>query len=325
MRAMVLTEVGRPLVLRELPVPAPGPGEVLLRVEACAVCRTDLHIADGELPPPRLPLVLGHQVVGRVVALGEGVEGRLGARVGVGWLASACGACKFCRRGEENLCPEARFTGYHRDGGYAEYTLARAAFTYPLPEGDPVRLAPWMCAGLIGFRSYRFVRDRDPIGFYGFGAAAHLLAQVARYEGKRFYAFVRPGDEAAKAFAEALGAAWAGYSDEEPPEPLEGAIVFAPVGALVPKALKDLEPGGVLVLGGIYMSPIPSMPYALLWLERQIRSVANLTREDARLFLEVAPKVPVVPEVERYPLEAANEALEALRQGRLRGSAVLVP
>ncbi|WP_041433627.1 zinc-dependent alcohol dehydrogenase family protein [Thermus sp. CCB_US3_UF1] len=327
MRAMVLRRVGEPLALEDLSLPRPGPGEVLLKVEACGVCRTDQHIADGELPPPRLPLVLGHQVVGRVAALGEGVEGiPLGARRGVGWLGGTCGACKFCRRGQENLCPQAEFTGYGRDGGYAEYTLARAAFTYPLPEGLPAEgLAPWLCAGLIGYRAYRMVRDREVLGLYGFGAAAHLLLQVARHEGKRVYAFVRPGDEAAKAFARELGAVWAGDSTEDPPEPLEGALIFAPVGELVPKALADTEPGGVVVLGGIHMSPIPSMPYRLLWGERTLRSVANLTREDARAFLEVAPKVPVRAEVEVFPLEEANRALEALRGGGLRGAAVLVP
>uniref|UniRef100_A0A7C2C3I5 Zinc-binding alcohol dehydrogenase family protein n=1 Tax=Thermus islandicus TaxID=540988 RepID=A0A7C2C3I5_9DEIN len=327
MRSMVLKEVGRPLALEDRPRPAPGPGEVLLRVEACGVCRTDQHIADGELPPPRLPLVLGHQIVGRVAALGEGVEGiPLGARFGVGWLGGTCGRCKYCRRGQENLCREAAFTGYHRDGGFAEYAVVRAAYAYPLPEAaSPESLAPWLCAGLIGYRAYRLVRDREVLGFYGFGAAAHLLLQVARHEGKRVYAFVRPGDEAAKAFALALGAAWAGDSTEPPPEPLEGAILFAPVGALVPKALSDLEPGGVAVLAGIHMSPIPEMPYRLLWEERVLRSVANLTREDARAFLALAPKVPVRAEVEALPLEEAERALEALRRGRARGALVLVP
>jgi len=327
MRAMVLKAVKAPLELEDLPLPEPGEGQVRIRVEASGVCRTDQHIADGELPPPRLPLVLGHQIVGRIDALGPGVKNRkIGQRVGVGWLGWTCGTCKFCRRGEENLCPDARFTGYHLDGGFAEYALAFADYTYPLPEdGDPVKMAPWMCAGLTGFRSYRFVRDKNLLGFYGFGAAAHLLAQVARFEGKRFFAFVRPGDEEAKAFAREMGAEWAGDSTEAPPEPMEGAIIFAPVGALIPEALKHLEPGGTLVLGGIYMSPVPEMPYDLLWHERKIRSVANLTREDARLFLEVAPKVPVTPEVEVFPLEAANEALDALRTGKLRGSAVLVP
>ncbi len=327
MRAMVLKEVKRPLVPVERPLPEPGAGQVRIRIEASGVCRTDQHIADGELPPPRLPLVLGHQIVGRVDALGPGVKNRrVGERVGVGWLGWTCGQCKFCLRGEENLCPQARFTGYHLDGGFAEFTLAYADYTYPLPEdGDPVRMAPWMCAGLTGFRSYRFVREKNLLGFYGFGAAAHLLAQVARFEGKRFFAFVRPGDEEARAFALRMGAEWAGYSGEAPPEPMEGAIVFAPVGALIPEALKHLEPGGTLVLGGIYMSPVPEMPYDLLWHEHKIRSVANLTREDARGFLAVAPKVPVVPEVEVFPLEAANDALDALRTGKLRGSAVLVP
>ena len=327
MRAMVLKEVKRPLVPVERSLPEPGAGQVRIRIEASGVCRTDQHIADGELPPPRLPLVLGHQIVGRVDALGPGVKNRrVGERVGVGWLGWTCGQCKFCLRGEENLCPQARFTGYHLDGGFAEFTLAYADYTYPLPEdGDPVRMAPWMCAGLTGFRSYRFVREKNLLGFYGFGAAAHLLAQVARFEGKRFFAFVRPGDEEARAFALRMGAEWAGYSGEAPPEPMEGAIVFAPVGALIPEALKHLEPGGTLVLGGIYMSPVPEMPYDLLWHEHKIRSVANLTREDARGFLAVAPKVPVVPEVEVFPLEAANDALDALRTGKLRGSAVLVP
>ncbi len=324
---MVLKEVGAPLTLEDRPLPSPGLGEVLLKVEACGVCRTDQHIADGELPPPRLPLVLGHQVVGRAVALGEGVEGvSLGQRLGVGWLGGACGTCKYCRRGQENLCRQAAFTGYHRDGGYAEYLVARAAFAYPLPEEwPPEALAPWLCAGLIGYRAYRLVQDREVLGFYGFGAAAHLLLQVAKHQGKRVYAFVRPGDEAAKGFALELGAAWAGDSTEAPPEPLEGALLFAPVGALVPKALADTEPGGVVVLAGIHMSPIPEMPYSLLWEERVLRSVANLTREDARAFLEIAPQVPVRAAVETFPLEEANRALEALRQGRLRGAAVLLP
>lgn len=324
---MVLRKVGAPLALEDRPLPTPGPGEVLLKVEACGVCRTDQHIADGELPPPRLPLVLGHQAVGRAVAVGQGVEGvSLGQRLGVGWLGGACGACKYCRRGQENLCRQAVFTGYHRDGGYAEYLVAQAAFTYPLPENwAPETLAPWLCAGLIGYRAYRLVQDREVLGFYGFGAAAHLLLQVARHQGKRVYAFVRPGDEAAKRFALELGASWAGDSTETPPEPLEGALLFAPVGALVPKALADTEPGGVVVLAGIHMSPIPEMPYRLLWEERVLRSVANLTREDARAFLEIAPQVPVLPEVEVFPLEGANRALEALRQGRLKGAAVLLP
>lgn len=327
MRAMVLKEVGAPLALEDRPLPTPGPGEVLLKVEACGVCRTDQHIADGELPPPRLPLVLGHQVVGRAVALGEGVEGvSLGQRLGVGWLGGTCGSCKYCRRGQENLCREAVFTGYHRDGGYAEYLTAQADFTYPLPEDwAPEALAPWLCAGLIGYRAYRLVQDREVLGFYGFGAAAHLLLQVARHQGKRVHAFVRPGDEAAKRFALELGASWAGDSTETPPEPLEGALLFAPVGALVPKALADTEPGGVVVLAGIHMSPIPEMPYRLLWEERVLRSVANLTREDAQAFLEIAPRVPVRAEVEAFPLEEANRALEALRQGRLKGAAVLLP
>ncbi|TBH20467.1 zinc-dependent alcohol dehydrogenase family protein [Thermus thermamylovorans] len=327
MRAMLLKAVGEPLFPADLPPPTPGPGEVLLRVEACGVCRTDQHIADGELPPPRLPLVLGHQAVGRVAGLGEGVVGiALGTRLGVGWLGGACGACKFCLRGQENLCPGARFTGYHRDGGYAEYLVVRAEYAYPLPEDlPPEALAPWLCAGLIGYRAYRMVQDRQVLGFYGFGAAAHLLLQVARHEGKRVYAFVRPGDEAAKALALELGAFWAGDSTESPPEPLEAALVFAPVGSLVPKALADTEPGGVVVLAGIHMSPIPEMPYRLLWEERVLRSVANLTREDAKAFLEIAPKVPVRAEVEVFPLEEANRALEALRRGRLRGAAVLLP
>jgi len=324
---MVLHQAKKPLVLEDRPVPSPGEGQVLIRVEASGVCRTDLHIADGELSPPRLPLVPGHQIVGRVEAVGAGVRTRqVGQRVGVGWLGWTCGECKHCRRGEENLCPNALFTGFHLDGGFAEYAVAFADYTYPLPEdGEAADMAPWMCAGLTGFRSYRFVRDKSLIGFYGFGSAAHLIAQVARYEGKRFYAFVRPGDEAAKAFAMRMGAEWAGDSTEAPPKPMEGAIIFAPVGELIPQALSHLEPGGTLVLGGIYMSPVPQMPYALLWHERTLRSVANLTREDARGFLELAPKVPVRARVETYPLEAANEALEALRRGRAQGSIVLVP
>jgi len=327
MHAMLLDAPARPLRDAELPVPAPGPGEVLLRVEACAVCRTDLHVVDGELPDPKTPLIPGHEIVGRVDAVGRDVEDvAIGARLGVPWLGWTCGECEFCRTNRENLCPRARFTGYQIDGGYAEHTVADARYAFPLPDdGDPARLAPLLCAGLIGFRSLRFAGDARRLGLYGFGAAAHLVAQVARWEGREIFAFTRTGDAEAQAFARELGAVWAGGSDERPPEPLDGAIIFAPVGALVPAALAAVRPGGTVVCGGIHMSDIPSFPYGLLWMERRLVSVANLTRADAREFLGLAPKIPVRTTVRSFPLSRANEALAALREGRLRGAAVLVP
>jgi propanol-preferring alcohol dehydrogenase len=314
---MVLDAPRRPLRSADVDTPTAGPGDVLLRVRACAVCRTDLHIVDGELPDPKLPLVLGHQVVG------ETEDGR---RIGVPWLGFADGTCRYCLAGLENLCDSARFTGYRRDGGYAEYVAADERFCFPIPEGysDP-HAAPLLCAGLIGYRALRLAGDAEVLGFYGFGSSAHLIAQVARWQGRRVFAFTRPGDEEGQGFARELGAEWAGGSDEAPPEELDAAILFAPVGALVPGALGAVRKGGVVVCAGIHMSDIPSFPYELLWGERSVRSVANLTRRDGEEFLEVAPQVPVRMEVEEFPLEQANEALDALRSGRVRGSAVLVP
>jgi len=325
MRAMVLERPGQPLVLRDLPVPEPGPGHVLLRVHACGVCRTDLHIVDGELPDPKLPLVLGHQIVGEVVRVGAGATRFVpGQRVGVPWLGWTCGECKYCRSGRENLCDRARFTGYTLDGGYAEYTVADERYCFPIPEGYPdLEAAPLLCAGLIGYRALRFAGQAQRIGFYGFGAAAHILTQVAVWQGREVYAFTRPGDHEGQAFARQLGAVWAGGSDELPPEPLEAALIFAPVGALVPQALRALEKGGTVVCAGIHMSDIPAFPYALLWEERVVRSVANLTRQDGEEFLSIAPKVPVRTEVQVYRLEDANRALDDLRAGRVRGAAVL--
>ncbi len=327
MRAMVLDAPGTPLALRELPVPEPGGGQILLKVRACGVCRTDLHIRDGELREPKLPLVQGHQIVGEVVRVGEGVDGvSLGDRVGVPWLGWTCGECRFCRSGRENLCDRARFTGYHLDGGFAEYAAADARFCFPIPPEYPdLQAAPLLCAGLIGFRAYRRTGGAERLGIYGFGAAAHILAQVAAHEGRRVYAFTKPGDEAGQAFARELGAAWAGSSDDAPPEELDAAIIFAPDGALVPAALRAVAKGGTVVCGGIHMSDIPSFPYEILWGERVVRSVANLTREDGIEFLRLAPRVPVRTEVTTFPLAEANEALDWIRYGRGRGAAVVVP
>ena len=327
MRAMVLERPRTPLVMRERPMPEPGPGEVLISVQACGVCRTDLHVVDGELEHPRLPLVPGHEIVGRVLRLGAGVSGfAVGERIGVPWLGATCGKCPYCRSGRENLCDAPVFTGYTRDGGFATHTVANARYCFPLGDaGDDAEIAPWLCAGLIGWRSYRMAGEGKALGIYGFGAAAHILAQVATKQGRRVFAFTRRGDTAAQEFARSLGAAWAGASDEMPPEPLDAAIIFAPVGALVPAALKAVKKGGCVVCGGIHMSDIPSFPYALLWEERQVRSVANLTRDDAHAFLALAPDAGVTCEVTRYPLERANEALADLREGRLQGAAVLIP
>ena len=327
MRAMMLGAPRAPLTLRERPLPAPGPGEILISVAACGVCRTDLHVVDGELSDPKLPLVPGHEIVGRVAALGEGVSGfATGQRVGVPWLGRTCGVCAYCRGERENLCDTPLFTGYTRDGGYATHAVADANFCFPLPdEGDDAALAPLLCAGLIGWRSYRMAGEGSALGLYGFGAAAHILAQVAVWQGRRVHAFTRAGDVEAQAFARALGANWAGGSDEMPPEPLDAAIIFAPVGALVPAALKAVKKGGRVVCGGIHMTDIPRFPYALLWEERQLVSVANLTRADAREFLGLAPQVGIKTQISRYPLSAANEALADLREGRLQGAAVLVP
>jgi propanol-preferring alcohol dehydrogenase len=322
----VLDRPGTPLTMRERPLPTAGPGEILVEVAACGVCRTDLHVVDGELPHPKLPIVPGHEIVGRAVALGPGVAGFApGERVGVPWLGYTCGACRYCRGGAENLCDAPLFTGYTCDGGYATHAVADARYCFPLPDGDNAALAPLLCAGLIGWRSYRMAGEGTSLGLYGFGAAAHILAQVAAWQGRRIHAFTRPGDTAAQEFARALGAVWAGDSDQMPPEALDAAIIFAPVGALVPAALKAVRKGGRVVCGGIHMSDIPSFPYAILWEERQIVSVANLTREDARTFLAIAPQAGIKTEITRYPLERANEALADLRAGRLQGAAVLVP
>ncbi len=324
---MVLERTGTPLVMREREVPRPGKGEILIEVAACGVCRTDLHVVDGDLKDPKLPIVPGHEIVGRVAATGQDVSGFAhGERVGVPWLGATCGVCPYCRSGRENLCDAPLFTGYTRDGGYATHTVADARYCFPLPEGpDDAALAPLLCAGLIGWRSYRMAGDGEALGLYGFGAAAHILAQVAAWQGRRVYAFTRPGDIAAQDFARTLGAVWAGGSDEMPPEPLDAAIIFAPAGSLVPAALKAVKKGGRVICGGIHMSDIPSFPYALLWEERQVKSVANLTRLDAREFLALVPQAPVRTEITRYPLARANEALADLRQGRLQGAAVLVP
>ncbi|MEO1091721.1 MAG: zinc-dependent alcohol dehydrogenase family protein [Pseudomonadota bacterium] len=327
MLAMVLERVGGPLVSRVLPEPRPGVGEVAIQVAACGVCRTDLHVLDGDLDQPKLPLVLGHEVVGRVAALGAGVSSlRIGQRVGIPWLGGTCGTCRYCLDDRENLCDRPTFTGYSRDGGYATACVADARFVFGLPDvPDDVAIAPWLCAGLIGHRSLVMAGDAGCLGLYGFGAAAHIVAQVARHEGRRVFAFTRPGDSAAQAFARRLGAEWAGGSDEAPPVELDAAILFAPVGALVPAALRTVRKGGIVVCGGIHMSDVPSFPYALLWGERSLRSVANLTRADAEAFLRVAPAAGVTTAVQPFPLVAANEALAELRAGRLEGAAVLVP
>jgi len=326
MRAMVLESGSSRLVARDRPQPAPGPGEVLLKVRACAVCRTDLHVVDRELPDVRTPLVPGHEIVGEVVRCGEGVVLPAGMRLGVPWLGSTCGHCAFCAAGEENLCDAARFTGYQIDGGYADYLVARADFCLPLPAAlDDVHAAPLLCAGLIGYRALRMCGDAHRLGLYGFGAAAHLVAQVAVWQGRECHAFVRPGDARAESFARTMGCTWAGGSDRRPPVELDAAILFAPVGSLVPAALAVVRKGGVVVCGGIHMSDIPSFPYALLWGERSVKSVANLTRADGREFLELAPRIPVRTEVETFPLEEANTALDRLRSGELTGAAVLVP
>jgi alcohol dehydrogenase, propanol-preferring len=328
MRAMLLDGPGRPLRPAVIPVPTPGPGQVLLRVRACGICRTDLHVADGELTGAKTPLVLGHEIVGEVVSSGNG-SGELAAgdRVGVPWLGWTCGECRFCRAGRENLCDRARFTGYQVDGGYAEYTVADARFCFPLPDGyADAEAAPLLCAGLIGHRALRAAGgEAERLGIYGFGAAAHIVAQVARHEGRRVFAFTRPGDEAGQAFACELGAEWAGASTEPPPEPLDAAIIFAPVGALVPAALRAVAKAGTVVCAGIHMSPIPSFPYEILWQERVVRSVANLTRADGEEFLRLVGRVPLHIAAEPLPLDRANEGLALVRSGRVRGAAVLLP
>ena len=327
MRAMVMESRGGPLRSTAMQRPEPGRGQVLIAVEACAVCRTDLHVLDGDLPTPNLPLVLGHEVVGTVTARGEGAARFApGARVGVPWLGWTCGACRFCLGGRENLCPDARFHGYTLQGGYAEYVVADERFCFPIPAGlTSSGAAPLLCAGLIGYRSLLAAGDPRRLGLYGFGAAAHIVTQVARAEGREVFAFTRPGDVPGQAFARRLGACWAGGSDERPPEPLDAAILFAPVGTLVPAALRAVEPGGTVVCGGIHMSDIPALPYALLWGERVIRSVANLTRRDGEEFFALLDRVAVATEVVPYRLEDANAALADLRAGRLEGAAVLLP
>jgi alcohol dehydrogenase, propanol-preferring len=327
MKAMVLAAPRQPLRSTELPTPAPGPGEVLLKVRACAVCRTDLHVVDGESPNPKLPLVLGHEIVGVVTGLGEGSERfHAGDRVGVPWLGRTCGACEYCRAGRENLCDQPSFTGYTRDGGYAEYTVADERYCFPIPESyADAEAAPLLCAGLIGYRSLVKAGEARRLGIYGFGAAAHIITQVARFQGREIYAFTRRDDTQAQQFARSMGAAWAGDAEAAPPVQLDAAIIFAPAGELVPLALKAVRKGGTVVCGGIHMSPIPAFPYELLWEERCLCSVANLTRRDGEEFFAIAPRVPVKTTVQTFPLEEANEALSRLRSGRIEGAAVLVP
>jgi len=327
MRAQVLTAAGRPLAAAELPAPHPGPQQLLIAVRACAVCRTDLHVVDGELPDPKLPLVPGHEIIGIVVERGESVDRfNLGDRVGVPWLGWTCGVCQYCRSGRENLCDRARFTGYQIDGGYAELTVADQRYCFAIDKRYPdIEAAPLMCAGLIGYRTLRMAGDARLIGIYGFGAAAHIVAQVIRHQGRRLFAFTRPGDAAAQDFARSLGAEWAGGSDEGPPEPLDAALIFAPVGALVPAALAATKKGGTVVSGGIHMSDIPSFPYRILWEERVLRSVANLTRRDAEEFLALAPQAGIRTETVTYPIADANQALAHLRNATLQGAAVLIP
>lgn len=326
MKAMILDAPGQPLRPADVPIPTPGPKQLLIRVHACAVCRTDLHILDGELQGAKLPLIPGHQIVGTVVELGAAVTGfAAGERVGVPWLGATCNRCRYCLSGMENLCDEARFTGFHIDGGYAEYAVADYRFCFPIPAGYPdLQAAPLLCAGLIGYRSLVLAGTGERLGLYGFGAAAHIVAQIAHYQGRRVFAFTRSGDEAAQQFARELGAVWASDSNELPPEQLDAAIIFAPVGALVPAALRAVAKAGVVVCGGIHMSDIPAFPYALLWGERVVRSVANLTRRDGLEFLALAPQIPIKTNVRPYSLSAANEALDDLRHGRVSGAAVLV-
>ncbi|MBE9045978.1 zinc-dependent alcohol dehydrogenase family protein [Pleurocapsales cyanobacterium LEGE 10410] len=325
MRAMIFDRVGLPLREDKLPIPTPKPEQVLLKVHVCGVCRTDLHIVDGELTKPKIPLILGHQIVGTVVERGQrATKYSLGTRVGVPWLGHTCNCCRYCLAGKENLCDRALFTGYDLNGGFAEYAVADESFCFPIPEGFPdLQAAPLLCAGLIGYRSYRMTEDAPKIGFYGFGAAAHILIQVANYQNKQVYAFTRSGDVPGQEFARSLGAVWAGDSDQLPPEELDAAIIFAPVGKLVPAALTAVSKGGIVVCAGIHMSDIPSFPYRILWEERILRSVANLTRRDGTEFLALAPQIPIKTEVTPFPLEQANEALDALRTGKIEGAAVL--
>jgi propanol-preferring alcohol dehydrogenase len=327
MHAMVLQKPGTSLVYRKLPVPKPGPDQVLIKVRACGVCRTDLHVVDGELPDPKLPIIPGHEIVGSVVETGTKADSfRIGDRIGVPWVGYTCGECLYCRTGRENLCDRPKFTGYTLDGGYAEYAVADRRYCFSLPESySDTAVAPLLCAGLIGYRSYRMAgEDAERLGIYGFGGAAHIIAQIAVYQGRKVFAFTRPGDSGAQEFARRLGAVWAGDSTEIPPEPLDAAIIFAPIGSLVPAALRATIKGGTVVCGGIHMSDIPSFPYKILWEERVVRSVANLTRKDGEELLTIAPRVPVQTEVEQFPLTQANEALDRLREGKLQGAAVLI-
>ncbi len=323
---MILEQIGQPLRMSNVPEPAVGPADVLITVHTCGVCRTDLHVVDGDLTEPKLPLIPGHQIVGVVADVGAGVDSfKVGDRVGVPWLGGSCQRCDYCLNGQENLCDESRYTGYQVDGGFAERCVADQRFCFPIPAGYPdLQAAPLLCAGLIGYRSLRMAGDAHRIGFYGFGAAAHILIQVARYQGREVYAFTRKGDTEGQAFAQELGAVWVGSSDQAPPIPLDATIIFAPVGELVPASLRAVRKGGIVVCAGIHMSDIPSFPYSILWGERQIRSVANLTRRDGEEFLALAPKVPIRTEAHPYPLEKANEALDDLRHGRFNGAAVIV-
>lgn len=325
MRAMVLTQINKPLELQELPTPSCGPEQLLIKVDACAVCRTDLHICDGELPPPPLPLIPGHEIIGTVAKAGHDVMGyAVGDQVGVPWLAFTCGVCEYCQSGQENLCDQARFTGYHVNGGYAEYTVAHPQFVLPVSvAADPVATAPFMCAGLIGYRSYRMAGTGRRLGIYGFGAAAHIISQIAIQQGRDIYAFTRTGDKAAQEFALRLGAVWSGDANAAAPERLDAAIIYAPVGELLPAALRSVKKGGVVVCAGIHMSDIPSFPYDLLWGERRIQSVANLTRKDGEEFLQLMNEISITTEVTPWPLEQANQALDDLRAGRFSGAAVL--
>ena len=327
MRAMILEQVNGPLLEREVPKPTAGAGELLLKVKACGICRTDLHVLDGDLTEPTLPLIPGHQIVGEIEGIGAGVSGfSPGQRVGVPWLGGSCGHCWYCRHKKENLCDEARYTGYQINGGFAQYAVADASYCFSLPDGfDDQQAAPLLCAGLIGYRAYRLVESCNSIGLYGFGAAAHILIQVARHRGQEIYAFTREGDTSAQDFARKLGAVWAGDSHHDAPTPLDGAIIFAPAGELVPQALRAVRKGGRVVCAGIHMSDIPAFPYDILWGERELCSVANLTRRDGEEFLPLAAQIPVETTVHTYPLERANEALDDLRNGRFNGAAVLVP
>jgi alcohol dehydrogenase, propanol-preferring len=327
MQAMVLGAPGESLKLRRLPRPQPAPNELLVKIAACAVCRTDLHVVDGELPDPKHPIIPGHEIVGRVEALGSNVENfELGDRVGIPWLGWTCGKCRYCRDGHENLCPAARFTGYQIDGGYAEFTTADARYCFRIPAAySDVEAAPLLCAGLIGYRTLKMASDAEKVGIYGFGAAAHIVAQVLRHQGRTLFAFTTPGDTAAQDFAHEMGAVWAGGSDRPSPEPLDAVMIFAPVGALVPAALKTIRPGGIVVCGGIHMSDIPTFPYDILWREKRLVSVANLTRLDAEEFLELAPQIPIRVTTKLFPLSRANVALAQLRERKLTGAAVLVP